>query len=438
MKIPADLDAEESVLAGAIVDHEVRKEVLDRCDEQTFTDPRNRTTLRAIRQIVERGDEVTPSGLKREIAALVHKDSDVDIRAFVAVLTNESHTTPSMALSDLKGLLALQEKRDMIEISQKLLKGAQNGRHRAAIEQVRFELGTIVRHDEVDAASDVFRFIGEREDPPDWVVTDLLERGDRLIFTGREGSGKSTLLHQWGVQIASGIHPFTIEEMPPARVLIVDLENPKAILRRRLRPLTISVKGSLQPDRLFVESRIEGLDLSHGDDRSWLDRKISSCSPDVVIAGPLYKLGGGNPNDEVDMKPVALYLDQLRAEHHFALILEAHSRHDDKIGIPFGWSGWRRWPEIGLNLTQQGVLREWRPARHPISFPSVMQRGGEWPWTPTTNVRDQDWMKILDHCADLFERPSIRDLADQLSIDKNRVERALKKHQAEWTARWSE
>lgn len=59
------------------------------------------------------------------------------------------------------------------------------------------------------------QFLAEPEPDYDWLIPDILERGDRVILTGGEGAGKSTLLRQIGVQCASGIHPFTHATIKP-------------------------------------------------------------------------------------------------------------------------------------------------------------------------------------------------------------------------------
>ena len=53
------------------------------------------------------------------------------------------------------------------------------------------------------------------EEPPEWIIPGLLQRGDRMLVTGETGAGKSLLLAQIGVQVAAGIHPFTGAKIEP-------------------------------------------------------------------------------------------------------------------------------------------------------------------------------------------------------------------------------
>src|SRR5438132_11941606 len=74
---------------------------------------------------------------------------------------------------------------------------------------------------------DVDEFLNEDEPEYDWVIPEVVERGDRVVLTGGEGMGKSTLLRQIAIQAAAGVHPFTLEAMTPVRVMLLDLENSK-------------------------------------------------------------------------------------------------------------------------------------------------------------------------------------------------------------------
>ncbi len=142
-------------------------------------------------------------------------------------------------------------------------------------------------------------FLDADEPEYDWLVPGLLERRDRVILTGGEGKGKSTLLRQFGVQVASGVHPFGGDPFPRRRVLLADVENSREQTRRKLRPIAIALKADYSPfPGLYIENRPEGLDLSRSDDRAWLTGHVRDTRPELLITGPLYKLMGGDPTSE--------------------------------------------------------------------------------------------------------------------------------------------
>lgn len=295
---------------------------------------------------------------------------------------------------------------------------------------------------ETIGGTDIATFLAGHDDQPDWLIPGLLEHQDRLIVTAAEGAGKSTLLRQIAVMTAAGLHPFTNDTIPPARVAILDLENSARQIRRHLRPLAHQAGPTLNPRNLIVHPRPEGIDLTDPADRLWLDRFLDLHKPDLIVTGPIYKMGGKDPNSEEDTKPVALHLDAMRVKHGTAIILEAHSRKSDSANPrnrpkePFGWSGWMRWPEFGIHLAVDGAsvdVTHWRGMREERDFPEYLNRGGQWPFTASVSIADQQWQKIRaairSHTG--TKRLTIRELADITSIPKTTVDRVVREHQIE-------
>lgn len=243
---------------------------------------------------------------------------------------------------------------------------------------------------------DVQAFVDETEPEYDWLVPGLLERRDRVIVTGAEGGGKSTLARQMSVQLAAGIHPFTLEEIEPARVLLVDCENSRRHVRRQLRPLLISATQAgreLERDMLFPIVRPEGVNLLSNHDADQLVKHVELDEPALLVIGPSYKLAEGDPTAEETARRVVSVLDTIRERFSCAVLLEAHQPHEQngqRPRRPYGASLWLRWPEFGLGLSPDGALRMWRGPREERDWPRLLQRGGAWPWTPATERDDGD------------------------------------------------
>ncbi|MEU5933235.1 AAA family ATPase [Micromonospora sp. NPDC047187] len=237
-------------------------------------------------------------------------------------------------------------------------------------------------------ASELDDFLNDDEQEYDWAIPGMLERRDRLIFTGGEGHGKSTLLRQMAVTTSAGLHPLDpTQKIEPLRVLLADFENPKKILSRSLAALRSKVERA----NLAVVSRPEGLDIPGSpDDRKWLRDEILETSPDLLIIGPLYKLASDDLKEDRVSKPISTLIDELRAEFGFAVIIEAHSPHAAQ-GLtrpirPYGASLWLRWPEFGLHLAKDGEIKHYRPPRDSRDWPKSLMRGGDWPWTTDTTT----------------------------------------------------
>jgi hypothetical protein len=286
-------------------------------------------------------------------------------------------------------------------------------------------------------ALEMSRFLAQPEPEYDWLVPGLLERGDRVIWTGEEGGGKSTLLRQMGVQLASGIHPFGGGAFQPIRVLLVDLENSAAQIRRKLKPLSLSARDTYKPVPGFhIMPRPQGIDMLNVTDRLWLHTQIEDVGPDLLIIGPIYKMHSGSATDEEPARGVSIALDQIRSTYRVALMMEAHTPYATGKGPrpkrPYGASLWSRWPEFGIFLSPEGVISHWRGARDEREWPSALKRGGEWPWTASSRGRDSVWSRISDACREAGDQLSERDLAKLADCSQATVHRAIGEHRAEW------
>lgn len=272
-------------------------------------------------------------------------------------------------------------------------------------------------------------FLAEQEADYDWLIPGVIERGDRVITTGAEGGGKSTLLRQIGVQLACGLHPFkAAEPIDPARVLLVDLENPGKLFRRELAKLEAAAGELYDGDRFRVWHEPTGINLLHRADADLLAAEVEAHRAELVVIGPHYKLAEGDPASEEVGKAVAKVLDQLRAEHGCALLIEAHSPHASNGAKrpcrPYGWSGWLRWPEFGLHLGEDDTLSHYRNPRDEREWPHRLLRGGAWPFSVKL-AEGTEWPLIERAARAAGQRLSVRELAARTGMNRNRVQRLI-------------
>lgn len=257
-------------------------------------------------------------------------------------------------------------------------------------------------------APDLWEFIAEADEPYDWLIPDLIERGDRLMVTGAEGLGKSVFCRQLAVQLAAGVHPFRGTQLEPVRVLIVDCENLTRQNRRHYRKLAALTvkKGCRVPDGgLRLIHRPEGIDLTRDEDAAWFLERVRAHRPDVVYVGPWYRLHAADMNAELPARQVVQILDAARTiGDGCTLIMEAHAGHEQPGAArnlrPTGSSLLRRWPEFGFGLqategadivddrpTSVDVIR-WRLPRENRDWPLQLKYGdpGDWPWRPVIGL----------------------------------------------------
>jgi 5S rRNA maturation endonuclease (ribonuclease M5) len=240
-------------------------------------------------------------------------------------------------------------------------------------------------------------FVEEEEnDSYDWVIPNLLERGERVMVVAAEGVGKTFLARQVALMTAAGIHPFTLERMKPIRTLTIDLENPQRIIRRTSRAIYINSKkyGFCAKPEAHLLIKPDGIDLMTSTDRRFIEDAIEQTEPDLIFLGPIYKSfvdPGGRTSESVAIE-VAKYFDSLREWFNCSFWLEHHAPLGSSITSrdlrPFGSAVWSRWPEFGLSLQPDPTategyvyeIRHFRGARDKRQFPTRMKRGTIFPF----------------------------------------------------------
>lgn len=253
-----------------------------------------------------------------------------------------------------------------------------------------------------DLAPDLWEFIGQEDPPYDWIVPNLLERGDRLVWTGFEGLGKSMFIRQLAVAVAAGIHPFESTDIQPRTVLLIDCENSERQSRRRFRPLaaaSITAQHRVPDGALRLIHRPEGIDLTRDDDAAWLIERVTAHQPDLLMIGPFYRLHAANINEEAAARRTVAVLDAARTKVDCALVVEAHAGHGEqgknRSVRPLGSSLLLRWPEFGYGIRpatepdSNGRVRlvnvdRWRGDRDERNWPTRLAWGTPWPWQPVT------------------------------------------------------
>jgi replicative DNA helicase len=248
-------------------------------------------------------------------------------------------------------------------------------------------------------------FLREAEqDTYDWVIPNLLERGERVIVVAAEGVGKTMLARQIAILSSAGMNPLTFQRIEPVTTLTIDLENPERIIRRASRKIMHEAMKSnyVRNPKAHLLTKPSGLDLMKQEDRAILERAIEEVKPQLLCIGPLYKAfvdPGGRTSESIAVE-VAKYLDSLRTIYNCAMWIEHHAPLGTSITSrdlrPFGSAVWSRWPEFGLSLQPDPTagaayvydVRHFRGARDERPWPTKMRRGLRFPFEVL------EWMKV--------------------------------------------
>ena len=149
------------------------------------------------------------------------------------------------------------------------------------------------------------------------VVPGMLDMMDRVILVAKPGEGKTMVGLQVAFATAAGIHPFAFAPIPPKRVLFLDLENPHAILQRRIRQFreTAMSVPTFDDGNIHIFSRPGGLDLRVAKDAQELTGVIRKIRPDLIVGGPIYKMliDQGEGAEHLH-SGITAYWDKIRAD----------------------------------------------------------------------------------------------------------------------------
>lgn len=408
---PHNLDAEESLLGSAMLSADALEVAATEVESEDFYLQSHKIIHATLRHLWEAGiTRPDPVLVGDELAA----KGSLELVGGTAALFGIQAMTPSTANATKYARIIVEAAtcRRLLRAAEEIGEIAYDAPENVAeaVDQAKRMISQVELPVNGGVPSpDITQFLAV-EDKYDWLVPGLLERRDRIIITGNEGGGKSTLLRQIAVMLAGGIHPFRFHHVDPVRVLVVDVENSPAQIRRAIEPLVsvASKRDTWNPENLRIETRTEGLDLTQRHDSRWLMERVAANRPDVLLTGPIYKLFTGNPIDEEPARKVAAVFDMLRAKYDLTLVLEAHAAKAANGAprnlAPYGASLWLRWPEFGYGLradTEAGQIdgrpaavfwEAWRGARDQREWPARLSSDGAefWPWRDTAHRPVED------------------------------------------------
>ena len=247
------------------------------------------------------------------------------------------------------------------------------------------------------AAKTLGEILATEDEPEDWVIPGLFERGDRLILTGYEGLGKTTWLRQIGICAAAGLNPVTLDPLDrQIRVLFVDVENSERQWRRETRGIAVAAeRGGLGSPRDYVHVHTGArMDLRKDRDLGLVHRLVDQYQPEILVIGPLYRLTPNGINNDEEAAPLIAALDTLR-DRGLVLAMEAHAPKGsmgERNLAPRGSAALMGWPEFGFGLApdlkgedgkvQTAEVVRWRGDRdRGRRWPKTLWAGGPFPWT---------------------------------------------------------
>lgn len=165
------------------------------------------------------------------------------------------------------------------------------------------------------------------------------EASDVMLY-GDGGAGKTTLTIDAACHLGSGKDWLGIPVARPARVLLIECEGPRPLLRKKLRRKLAAWDGPALDDRVLVlESPWSSFTFASEDWRHKLARDVAKQEIDVIIAGPLTRIGMDAAGTLNEVREFMALVRQVRDEcGRLLTVFLVH--HENKGGAVSGaWEG---------------------------------------------------------------------------------------------------
>ncbi len=240
------------------------------------------------------------------------------------------------------------------DVSSRLTAAASNGQDTASIDNLIDELRSAAQVRPLPQQFEVMtaREICELPDPlgEDELLGPLLVRRQRVLLGAHTGDGKTTMAMQF-LKAATEKAQFLDWNGIGGKALVIDAEQGQRTVKRRLREAGLNESDAV--DYLRVP---DGLVLDKSDEqRAAIADLLARGAYDIVLAGPLYKLHGGDANAEREAVDLMKVFDRWREDYGFALVLEVHCRKPP-VGVKFtmheffGSTAYLRGAEVVLGI----------------------------------------------------------------------------------------
>jgi hypothetical protein len=426
---PQDLAAEQALLGGMMLSRDVIPPVVALFGEHggtVFYRPAHQTIYDTIADMHAAGTPVDALTVSKELhrrGHLMRVGGGPYLHTLIASVPTAANATYYAEIVAEKATL-----RRVIEAGMRITQLGWQGAEVGEVDEVILrahraidEALANVESPAADGPMSLADLLAQPDLPRDWIIPGLLERGDRLILTGHEGHGKSILVAQLALSIAAGLNPFTgapikMLDGGEYRVLVIDVENTERQVKRRYLRMVQTIDGiraraGLDPvdwgRAVSLDIRPEGIDITKPAEIARIERFASIAKPDLIVAGPLYKMAGHSIHEEEGAIAFFRTMDRLRVRHNCALISEHHTGHaqngQERGTRPIGSSAILRWPEFGLGIARHPdgdpdeehptwvkVMR-WRGGREERAWPRELRWGGRdrLPWVPGDGYEDE-------------------------------------------------
>lgn len=161
--------------------------------------------------------------------------------------------------------------------------------------------------------------LNEPKEESKWLINDLVPEGGITVLSGDPGSYKTWVVLHMAISIANGQPVFGRFTSLRKNVLVVDEEDPRSLIKDRLRMMSCDQKSALY----FLIHKGIKVDVDFG--LSDIEGAITRQNVGVVFIDSLIRIHSGNENDSKDIAAVFEKLRSLTSKG-VTVIVTHHNR----------------------------------------------------------------------------------------------------------------
>lgn len=209
--------------------------------------------------------------------------------------------------------------------------------------------------------------------PPIPIIADgILTFDSQACIVGSSKVGKSFFAIQLGLRLAQGGNCLGLEILRACKVLYLNFEIHAAIMEERIK----QVRGRIAVSDMsnFKQLTLLGNDIpqvNKDEGKEQLIRiiqanKDNNFKPNILILDDRWKMTLGDPNQEANIKPLCLNLEEVRKAFTPMVIIVVHHHGKRTEGVGAGSSSWDRWVNTAFDMIPhhwEGTERGLRPSK---------------------------------------------------------------------------
>lgn len=347
--LPHNLSAEQSVLGGILIRNDVLDEI-DWLEVDDFYDPRHRHIFGAIRNLQADGTPLDPVTLEEELdrAGKFEACGGHEYLGQIALKVPTPENVVYYARIIHRHRISRQVTLRIAEVVAEVQRGHLDGH--AAISELSGEFQRIAEQPSPiqEARSrwviPLVEFLGEEEpddnDAEDWVIRDLVPRGEPALVAGPPKTGKTWLTLDVALSVALGtpwLGDAFENTMPgPSRVLVLAFEDARRRLRKRVWELG-RARGITPNDPLLREHlSISQVPLRLPGDARAFAAEVKRWKPAVVLVDNLTRVMVGDQNSTRDASAFTKQWTQICQDVGSAVVFLHHTTKSSPVPLSGG------------------------------------------------------------------------------------------------------